>query len=208
MKLVAAPNKFEAQSAHDAVVFGHGALKTLAGALSKIANDVRWLSSGPRCGLGELTIPANEPGSSIMPGKVNPTQCEALGMCAAQVFGNDVAINFAGARGDFQLNVFKPLLAHAFLKSCRLLADGSQSFREHLVVGLAANEVRMREYLERTLMLVTSLTPHIGYQNAAVIAKRALDEGTTLREAALSSGLVSAEDFDRLVRPENMLGPA
>lgn len=206
-EVVTAPNKFEAQSAHDAIVFAHGALKTLAGALSKIANDVRWLSSGPRCGLGELSIPANEPGSSIMPGKVNPTQCEALAMCCAQVFGNDVAINFSGARGDLQLNVFKPIIAHDFLQSCRLLADGCSSFRRHLVVGLSANEERIREYLDRTLMLVTSLTPHIGYANAGLIAKRALDEGITLREAALASGLVSAEEFDRHVRPENMLGP-
>jgi fumarate hydratase, class II len=206
LPFVSAPNKFESLAAHDALVFAHGALKTLAAALTKIANDVRWLASGPRSGLSELQIPENEPGSSIMPGKVNPTQCEALTMASAQVFGNDVAINVAGASGNFELNVYKPLIIHAFLQSTRLLADGADSFREHCAAGIRPNLVRMRENLERSLMLVTALAPHIGYDAAARIAKQAHAQNTTLREAALALGAVSAEDFDRWVRPEAMLG--
>ncbi|HYO93913.1 MAG TPA: class II fumarate hydratase [Polyangiaceae bacterium] len=204
--LISAPNKFEALAAHDALVFAHGALKTLAASLVKIANDVRWLASGPRSGIGELTIPENEPGSSIMPGKVNPTQSEALTMACAQVFGNDVTINFAGASGNFQLNVYKPVLINAFLYSCRLLADGSDSFRRHCADGLQASLPRIREHLERSLMLVTALSPHIGYEAAARIAKKAHAEGTSLREAALALGLLTAEDFDRWVQPDAMLG--
>ncbi|HEU5073814.1 MAG TPA: class II fumarate hydratase [Polyangiaceae bacterium] len=205
--LVSAPNKFEAQAAHDAIVFAHGALKTLAVSLTKIANDVRWLASGPRCGLGEITIPANEPGSSIMPGKVNPTQCEALTMCAAQVIGNDVTLNLAGSSGHFELNVYKPVIVYDFLMSARLLADSCDSFRKHLVVGIEPRLDRIGYYVEHSLMLVTALTPHIGYDRAAAIAKRAHQEGCTLREAAVASGFVTEDDFDRLVRPELMLGP-
>ncbi len=201
-----APNKFEALAANDALVHAHGALKGLAAALFKIANDVRWLASGPRSGLGELTLPENEPGSSIMPGKVNPTQCEALTMACAQVMGNDVAISIGGASGNFELNVYKPLLIHDFLQTCRLLADGMSSFREHCVVGLEANRGRIQENLARSLMLVTALNPHIGYDNAAKIAKTAHREGLTLREAAAKLGLVTPEDFDRWVKPEDMVG--
>jgi fumarate hydratase class II len=205
--IVTAPNKFESLAAHDAIVFGHGALKTLAASLNKIANDVRWLASGPRSGIGELTIPENEPGSSIMPGKVNPTQSEAMTMLCAQVFGNDVAVNIGGASGNFELNVFKPLLAYNFLQSARLIADGCDSFRKNCVVGLEPNRPVIKRHLENSLMLVTALNPHIGYDNAAKIAKKAHKEGTTLREAALALGLVSAEDFERWVRPEDMTGP-
>ncbi len=205
--LESAPNKFEAQAAHDAIVFAHGALKTLAASLTKIANDVRWLASGPRCGLGEISIPANEPGSSIMPGKVNPTQAEALTMCAAQVFGNDVAINIAGASGNFELNVYKPLLAHNFLGSARLLADACDSFRKHLVTGIQARPERIQHFVEQSLMLVTALSPLIGYDAASRIAKNAHAQNITLRQAALASGLVSEEQFDSAVRPELMLGP-
>jgi fumarate hydratase class II len=205
--LVSAPNKFEALAAHDALVFAHGALKTLASSLTKIANDVRWLASGPRCGLGELALPENEPGSSIMPGKVNPTQCEALTMCAAQVMGNDVAINWGGASGNFELNVYKPLMVHNFLQSARLLADACNSFREHLVVGIQARPDRLKYYVEQSLMLVTVLSPQLGYDNAAQIAKKAHAEGLTLKQAALESGLISEAEFDRVVRPEQMLGP-
>jgi len=204
-EMVTAPNKFEALAAHDAMVFAHGAFKTLASSLMKIANDVRWLASGPRCGLGELILPENEPGSSIMPGKVNPTQCEALTMACAQVLGNDVTINIAGASGNFELNVFKPVIILNFLQSARLLADTSDSFRQHLVVGLEPNTARIAENLERSLMLVTALTPLIGYDNAAEIAKKAHREGTTLREAATASGLVTPEDFDAYVRPSQMV---
>jgi len=207
LPIVTAPNKFEALAAHDAIVFAHGALKTLAVSLTKIANDVRWLASGPRTGIGELTIPENEPGSSIMPGKVNPTQCEALTMACAQVLGNDVAVNVGGASGNFQLNVYKPLLAHDFLQSARLVADGCDSFREHCAVGIEPNRARIAEHLAASLMLVTALNPHIGYDAAARIAKKAHADGSTLRQAALALGLVSAEDFDRWVRPEEMLGP-
>ncbi len=201
-----APNKFEALAANDAIVHAHGALKGLAAALFKIANDVRWLASGPRSGLGEITIPENEPGSSIMPGKVNPTQCEALTMLCAQVMGNDVAISVGGASGNFELNVFKPLIIHNFLQSCRLLADGMNSFREHCVVGIEANTARIKENLDRSLMLVTALNPHIGYDNAAKIAKTAHKEGKTLKEVAAQLGLVKPEDFDKWVKPEDMCG--
>ncbi len=203
-----APNKFAAIAAHDELVAAHGALKTLAVALMKIANDIRWLASGPRAGLGEISIPENEPGSSIMPGKVNPTQCEALIMLCAQVFGNDVAINFGGASGNFELNVFKPLIAHNFLQSVRLLADGMNSFDEHCVRGIDVNPARITELLERSLMLVTALAPHIGYERAAEIAKRAHQDGSTLRVAALALGYVTAEEFDLWMRPALMIGPA
>jgi fumarate hydratase class II len=205
--IVTAPNKFEALAGHDAIVFAHGALKTLAASLMKIANDVRWLASGPRSGFGEISIPENEPGSSIMPGKVNPTQSEAMTMLCAQVLGNDVAINIGGASGNFELNVYKPLLAHNFLQSARLIADGCDSFRKNCAVGIEPNRKKIAEHLENSLMLVTALNPHIGYDNAAKIAKKAHKEGLTLREAALALGLVSAEDFDRFVRPADMIGP-
>ena len=205
LPFTSAPNKFAALAAHDALVAAHGALKTLAAALMKIANDVRWLASGPRSGLGEISIPENEPGSSIMPGKVNPTQCEALTMLCCQVFGNDVAINFGGASGNFELNVFKPLIAHNFLHSVRLLADGMASFEAHCVRGIEANDERIAELLARSLMLVTALTPHIGYDRAAQIAKRAHHDRSTLREAALALAYVSADDFDCWVRPDEMI---
>jgi fumarate hydratase class II len=201
-----APNKFEALAAHDALVFAHGALKTVAASLTKIANDVRWLASGPRSGLGEITIPENEPGSSIMPGKVNPTQCEALTMLACQVMGNDVAVNIAGASGNFELNVFKPVIIHNVLQSMRLLADGALSFEEHCARGIEADRTRIGELVQRSLMLVTALNPHIGYDKAAKIAKAAHQQGSTLREAALASGFVTAEQFDAWVRPEAMVG--
>jgi fumarate hydratase class II len=208
LRFVGAPNKFEALSAHDALVFAHGGLKTLAASLTKIANDVRWLASGPRAGLAEISIPENEPGSSIMPGKVNPTQCEALCMACAQVLGNDVAINVGGASGNFQLNVNKPLMIHAFLQSARLLSDGADSFTEHCVLGIEPNAERMRALLEQSLMLVTALTPHIGYDAAAKVAMHAHRHGISLREAALALGAVSAENFERWVRPESMVGPS
>src|SRR5574340_1058368 len=202
-----ATNKFAALAAHDALVAAHGALKTLAAALMKIANDVRWLASGPRSGLSEITIPENEPGSSIMPGKVNPTQCEALTMLCCQVFGNDVAINIGGASGNFELNVFKPLIAHNFLQSVRLLADGMKSFDEHCASGIEANRERIAELMERSLMLVTALTPHIGYDRAAQVAKRAYRDGRTLKQAAVALGFVTAEEFDRWVQPAAMTHP-
>jgi len=202
-----APNKFAALGGHEALVFAHGAVKTLAAALFKIANDVRLLASGPRSGLAELRIPENEPGSSIMPGKVNPTQAEALSMLCAQAMANDVAVNLGGASGHLELNVYKPLIIHAFLQSARLLADGCRSFEEHCARGIEPDAERIGELLSRSLMLVTSLSPHIGYDRAAEIAKKAHREGTTLREAALALGYVSAEDFDRWVRPELMIGP-
>jgi len=202
-----APNKFAALAGHEPLVFAHGALKTLATALHKIANDVRWLASGPRSGLGELSLPENEPGSSIMPGKVNPTQAEALTMLCVQVLANDVALGFGGASGQLELNVYKPMLIHNFLQSVRLLADGCASFEEHCVRGIEANERRIRELVERSLMLVTALSPHIGYDRAAEIAKKAHREGSTLKEAALALGYVRAEDFDRWVRPEAMTRP-
>ncbi|HHO2169209.1 TPA: class II fumarate hydratase [Aeromonas hydrophila] len=206
LPLISAPNKFEALAASDALVHGHGALKTLAASLMKIANDVRWLASGPRSGLGELIIPENEPGSSIMPGKVNPTQCEALTMLCAQVMGNDVAINIGGASGNFELNVFRPMIAHNFLQSVRLLADGMQSFHHHCAVGITPNRPRIDELLARSLMLVTALNPHIGYDKAAEIAKRAHHEGLSLREAAIASGHLTAQQFDAWVVPADMVG--
>jgi fumarate hydratase class II len=206
LPFVTAPNKFEAMAAADAMVHAHGALKTLAAGLMKIANDVRWLASGPRSGIGEISIPENEPGSSIMPGKVNPTQSEALTMLCCQVFGNDVAINFGGASGNFELNVFRPVIAHNFLQSVRLLADGMAGFNDHCAVGITANSERIAELVSRSLMLVTALNPHIGYDKAAQIAKKAHKEGTSLREAALASGFLTAEQFDQWVRPEKMTG--
>ena len=200
-----ASNKFAALAAHDALVGAHGTLKQLATALMKIANDVRWLASGPRCGLGELSIPENEPGSSIMPGKVNPTQCEALTMLCCQVFGNDVAITIGGASGNFELNVFKPLIAHNFLQSVRLLADGMRSFETHCVRGITVNRDRISELLAQSLMLVTALSPHIGYDRAAEIAKHAHKVNGSLRQSALELGYVSAEDFDAWVTPESMV---
>jgi fumarate hydratase class II len=203
---VTAPNKFAALAANDAVVQAHGALKGLAAALFKIANDVRWLASGPRSGIGEITLPENEPGSSIMPGKVNPTQSEAMTMLCAQIMGNDVAISLGGMSGNFELNVFKPLLIHNFLQSCRLLADGMRSFRLHAAGGIEPNLPRLQENLERSLMLVTALNPHIGYDNAAKIAKQAHKEGKTLKEVAVALGLLTPEQFDQWVRPEKMTG--
>jgi fumarate hydratase class II len=205
--IVTAPNKFEALAAHDAIVFAHGALKTLAASLNKIANDVRWLASGPRCGIGEITIPENEPGSSIMPGKVNPTQSEAITMLCAQVMGNDVVVNLGGMSGNFELNVFKPVIVHNFLQSARLIADGCDSFRTRCAVGIEADRARIQAHLENSLMLVTALNPHIGYDNAAKIAKKAHKEGTTLRAAARALGLVADADFERWVRPDEMIGP-
>jgi fumarate hydratase, class II len=202
-----AENKFEALAAHDAIVEASGALKTLACSLMKIANDIRWLASGPRSGIGEITIPENEPGSSIMPGKVNPTQSEALTMVAAQVLGNDTAISIGGASGNFELNVFKPLMIYNLLQSIRLLADACDMFNQHCAVGIEANRPSIAAHLRNSLMLVTALNPHIGYDNAAKIAKKAHSEGTTLREAAVALQLLSGEEFDRLVRPEDMLGP-
>jgi fumarate hydratase, class II len=206
LPFVTAPNKFEALASCDALVHAHGALKTMAASLMKIANDVRWLASGPRSGLGELSLPENEPGSSIMPGKVNPTQCEALTMLCVQVLGNDVAINVGGASGNFELNVFRPLIAHNFLQSVRLLADGMASFNDHCAVGITPNRERMTELLQRSLMLVTALNPHIGYDKAAEIAKTAHQQGSSLREAAIASGHVSAAQFDQWVQPSAMTG--
>lgn len=208
LPFVTAANKFQALASHEAVVFLHGALKTLATSLSKIANDVRWLSSGPRAGIGELVIPENEPGSSMMPGKVNPTQSEALLMVVARVLGNDVAINIGGANGNFELNVMKPLLAHLSLESIRLLSTAIDSFNTHCAVGILPNETRIAENLERSLMLVTSLVPLVGYDIAAKIARKAHIENISLREAALASGALTAEQFDQVVRPENMTHPA
>lgn len=202
-----ASNKFHALTSHDELVFAHGALKALAADLMKIANDVRWLASGPRSGIGELTIPANEPGSSIMPGKVNPTQSEALTMVVCQVMGNDAAIGFAASQGNFELNVFKPVIIYNYLQSARLLTDAMDSFNRNCAVGIQANIEVIRANMERSLMLVTALNPHIGYENAATIAKLAHQEGTTLREAAIKSGLLSGEEFDRIVRPEEMIHP-
>jgi len=207
LPFVSARNKFSALSAHDALVSAHGALKTLAAALMKIANDIRWLASGPRSGLGEIGIPENEPGSSIMPGKVNPTQCEALTMLCCQVFGNDVAINFGGASGNFELNVFKPLIAHNFLQSVRLLTDGMTSFESFCVRGIEAHRDRIDELLARSLMLVTALTPHIGYDRAAEIARHAHQHACTLRQAATTLSYVSGSDFDLWVRPAEMARP-
>ncbi len=205
---VSAPNKFAALAGHEALLFAHGALKTLAAALIKIANDIRWLASGPRSGLGEISIPENEPGSSIMPGKVNPTQCEAMTMLCVQVLGNDVAINIGGASGNFELNVFKPLLINCFLQSTRLLSEGMASFEEHCARGIEPNEARIGELVGNSLMLVTALAPHIGYDRAAQIAKHAHATGSTLREAALELGFVSADEFDQWVRAEDMTRPS
>jgi fumarate hydratase class II len=207
LPFVTAPNKFEALAAHDAMVFSHGALTATAAALFKIANDIRFLGSGPRSGLGELALPENEPGSSIMPGKVNPTQAEALTMVCAHVMGNQTAMAFAGSQGHFELNVFNPVMAYNFLQSCRLLADAAVSFTDNMVVGIEAREDNIKANLERSLMLVTALAPSIGYDNAAKIAKTAHKNGTTLREEAVGGGYVTNEEFDRVVRPENMIGP-
>ncbi|CAH2799329.1 MAG: Fumarate hydratase class II (EC [uncultured Paraburkholderia sp.] len=206
MPFVSAPNKFEVMAAADALVFAHGALKTVAASLNKIANDIRWLASGPRCGLGELSIPENEPGSSIMPGKVNPTQSEALTMLCAQVFGNDVAVNIGGASGNFELNVFRPMIAHNVLQSVRLLADGAVSFNDNCAVGIEPNRDRIDTLLNESLMLVTALNPHIGYDKAAQIAKKAHKEGTTLKASALALGYVTEQQFDEWVRPKDMVG--
>ncbi len=202
-----APNKFEALATHDAMVMASGALKAVAASLMKIANDIRWLASGPRCGIGELSLPANEPGSSIMPGKVNPTQCEAVTMVAAQVMGNDVTIGIAGASGSFELNVFKPVIMHNLLQSIRLLADAAESFTERCVSGIEPNRARIAEHLERSLMLVTALNKTIGYDNAARIAKAAHQNGTTLIEEAVASGLLTEEAFRQIVDPKRMIGP-
>jgi fumarate hydratase class II len=206
LPFITAPNKFEALASNDALVHAHGALKTLAASLMKIANDVRWLAGGPRCGLGELKIPENEPGSSIMPGKVNPTQSEALTMLCCQVMGNDVAINLGGALGNFELNVYRPLVIHDFLHSVRLLADGAVSFNDNCAVGIEANRGRIKELLNNSLMLVTALNPHIGYDKAAQIAKKAHKEGLSLRDAAIASGYVTAKQFDQWVKPQDMVG--
>ncbi len=202
-----APNKFAALAAHDALVMASGALKTLACSLMKIANDIRWMGSGPRCGLAELQLPENEPGSSIMPGKVNPTQSEALTMVCAQVLGNDAAIGFAGAQGNFELNVFKPVIIHNLLHSITLLADSCGLFAKYCVDGIQPNRPKIKHYLESSLMLVTALSPHIGYDKAAKVAKVAHEKGLTLRHACIELGYLSGEDFDRLVAPEKMLGP-
>ena len=204
---VSAPNKFEALAAHDAIVEASGVMKTLACSLMKIANDVRWLASGPRCGLGELNIPANEPGSSIMPGKVNPTQSEAMTMVCTQVIGNDVAVNIGGASGNFELNVFKPVMIYNLLQSIRLLADACEMFNENCAVGIEPNEANIKKHLTNSLMLVTALNPHVGYDNAAKIAKKAHAENTTLKEAAVALGILTADEFDAKVRPEEMTGP-
>jgi fumarate hydratase class II len=207
LPFVPAPNKFEALAAHDALVFAHGALKTVAASFMKIANDIRWLASGPRCGIGELIIPENEPGSSIMPGKVNPTQSEAMTMVAVQVIANDVAVNMAGASGNFELNVFKPVLIYNFLQSVRLLSDTARMFNEYCAKGIKPNIEKINYYLQNTLMLVTALNPYIGYDNSAKIAKYAHQNNITLKQAALDLKLLTEEEFDKYVRPENMLGP-
>ncbi len=204
---VSARNKFEALATHDSLVEASGVLKTLAASLMKIANDIRWLGSGPRCGIGELSLPENEPGSSIMPGKVNPTQSEAMTMVCVQVFGNDATVTFAGASGNFELNVFKPVIIFNVLQSIRLLADACESFTDNCVVGIKANEINIGKHLQNSLMLVTALNPHIGYDNAAKVAKKAHKENKTLREAAVELGLLTGEKFDEVVRPEKMIGP-
>jgi fumarate hydratase class II len=204
---VTAPNKFEALAAHDALVEFSGVLKTLAASLMKIANDVRWLGSGPRCGIGEINLPANEPGSSIMPGKVNPTQSEAMTMVCAQVMGNDAAVGFAGSMGNFELNVFKPVIIYNVLQSIRLISDACESFTDHCVAGIEANNDNISKHLKNSLMLVTALNPHIGYDNAAKVAKKAFNDNTTLEEAAVELGLLTSEKFREVVRPESMIGP-
>ncbi len=206
LSFTSAPNKFEALAAHDAMVFSQGAVNTVAASLFKIANDIRFLGSGPRAGLGELALPENEPGSSIMPGKVNPTQCEAMTQVCVQIFGNNAAITFAGSQGHFELNVYNPVMAYNFLQSVRLMADAAESFTDNCVIGIEPRLDNIRSGVERSLMLVTALAPKIGYDNAAKIAKSAHRNGTTLREEALKSGLVTAEEFERLVRPEDMVG--
>src|SRR6266852_4767107 len=206
LPFVSAPNKFAALASHDALVMASGALRTLACSLMKIANDIRWMGSGPRCGLGELLLPENEPGSSIMPGKVNPTQCEAVTMVAVQVMGNDAAIGFAGSQGNFELNVFKPVMIHNFLHSVRLLADACRSFTDHCVVGIEPNREQIDRHLKESLMLVTALNPKIGYDNAAKVAKKAHAEGKTLRQACIELGFLKGEEFDEIVRPEKMVG--
>ena len=207
LPFVSAPNKFAALAAHDAIVATSGALKTLACALMKIANDLRWMGSGPRCGLGELILPANEPGSSIMPGKVNPTQCEAMTMVCVQVMGNDAAIGFAGSQGNFELNVFKPVLIHNLLHSMRLLSDACSSFTDHMVVGIEPNRDRIDYFLNDSLMLVTALNPKIGYDRAAQVAKKAYQDNITLRSACVTLGYLTGEEFDSIVRPERMISP-
>ena len=204
---VTAPNKFESLAAHDAIVEASGVLKTIACSLMKIANDIRWLGSGPRCGIGEIILPANEPGSSIMPGKVNPTQSEAMTMVAAQVIGNDTAINVGGSSGNFELNVFKPVMIYNLLQSIRLLADSCRSFNDHCVAGIEPNKTQIEKHLNGSLMLVTALNPHIGYDNAAKVAKKAYQENTTLKESAVALGLLTDKEFDEKVRPEKMTGP-
>ncbi len=207
LPFVTAPNKFESLGAHDAIVEASGVLKTIACSLMKIANDIRWLGSGPRCGIGEIILPANEPGSSIMPGKVNPTQSEAMTMVAAQVIGNDTAINVGGSSGNFELNVFKPVMIYNLLQSIRLLADSCRSFNNHCVVGIEPNKTQIEKHLNGSLMLVTALNPHIGYDNAAKVAKKAYQENITLKESAVALGLLTEEEFDEKVRPEKMTGP-
>ena len=207
LKFKSAPNKFEALAAHDAIVETSGVLKTIAASLMKIANDIRWLASGPRCGIGEITLPANEPGSSIMPGKVNPTQAEAITMVCTQVMGNDATINFAGASGNFELNVFKPVMIYNLLQSIRLISDACESFTDKAVVGIKPNRENIEKHLENSLMLVTALNPYIGYDNAAKIAKKAYAENKTLKEAAVELGILTSEQFDEYVRPEKMIGP-
>ena len=206
-EFTSAPNKFEALAAHDAIVEASGVMKTIAASLMKIANDIRWLGSGPRCGIGEIILPANEPGSSIMPGKVNPTQAEAMTMVCVQVMGNDATINFAGASGNFELNVFKPVMIYNLLQSIRLLSDACESFTDKMVVGIKPNKEKIDYYLQNSLMLVTALNPYIGYDNAAKVAKKAYAENKTLKEAAVELGLLTAEQFDEYVRPEKMIGP-
>jgi fumarate hydratase, class II len=206
LPFVTAPNKFAALSAHDAIVAASGSLRTLAASLIKIANDIRWMGSGPRCGLGELQLPENEPGSSIMPGKANPTQCEAMTMVCVQVMGNDAAIAIAGSQGNFELNVFKPMMIFNLLNSIRLLSDACASFTDYLVVDIQPNKAQIQHFLSNSLMLVTALNPHLGYDNAAKVAKKAHAEGTTLKQACVELGLLTAEQFDQLVRPEQMIG--
>ncbi|MEO6708070.1 MAG: lyase family protein, partial [Planctomycetota bacterium] len=207
LPFASAPNKFEALAAQDALLFAHGALNTLAASLFKIANDIRFLGSGPRSGLGELALPENEPGSSIMPGKVNPTQCEAMTMVCVQVMGNDVAVGIAGSQGNFELNVYKPLIIHNLLESIRLLSDACDSFRERCVAGLELNEARVSELMNQSLMLVTALNPSIGYDNAAKAAKKAYHDGTTLKVAVVALGLLSPGAFDKAIRPADMVAP-
>ncbi|MBE9008739.1 class II fumarate hydratase [Pseudanabaenaceae cyanobacterium LEGE 13415] len=208
LPFISAPNKFAALAAHDAIAFTSGAIKTLACALMKIANDLRWMGSGPRCGLGELVLPANEPGSSIMPGKVNPTQCEAMTMVCVQVMGNDSAITIAASQGNFELNVFKPVLIHNLIHSIRILSDACNSFTEHMVVGIQPNRDRITQFLENSLMLVTALNPKIGYDRAAKVAYKAYQENSTLRQACIDLGFLSGEEFDQIVRPEQMIYPS